>query len=392
MRFGVKIGGLVGAFALAALVLYALIRTPFLWMAGFGVLFALLVLAAVMLKGAGRSAATLAASLVFSLAVMEVLSYAFLVNTNSHKIRAGSFVTSRGFQPDLGFWVTDPGVYTASAVEPLSGTVNYDVRYTIDSHHLRTTQSAATGAGVAFLGCSVMFGEGVQDTETMPQVFADLTGRQFPVVNLGLVGYGLNQVLRMLETGLFDQVIGNRPRAFVLLTGPWHAARSACRPAWQSRSPRYQLAGQDVVYQGPCFGESAFILRTLLQKSNLWLGLIGPLLETASAEQDLGLYFALLEKIVQVAKERYHAPVIILYESSEPGLEPFDPQTRELRGLAARVKADVLDVSLPTPAVGPDPYRIPGDGHPTPLAHRLRTEWLVRFLTDHRSNLLQPRP
>jgi len=77
------------------------------------------------------------------------------------------------------------------------GKIVYDVTYTIDKHGRRVTPHANEQERdffVALLGDSYVFGEGVEDSETLPSYMAKQTEKsQF--YNMGFHGYGPNSLL-----------------------------------------------------------------------------------------------------------------------------------------------------------------------------------------------------
>lgn len=70
-----------------------------------------------------------------------------------------------------------------------------------------TPDSNPDGETVLFMGDSFMFGDGLPDSETVPQLFAAKTGRRFHVVNLGVSADGPHQALRQIEKGVVDRSI-----------------------------------------------------------------------------------------------------------------------------------------------------------------------------------------
>ena len=51
-------------------------------------------------------------------------------------------------------------------------------------------------------------------------------------------GYGLHQALYNIEQGLTSQSLTG---INILLTAPWHALRSACKPAYAGGTPKYEI-------------------------------------------------------------------------------------------------------------------------------------------------------
>lgn len=99
--------------------------------------------------------------------------------------------------PVLGAQPSGPGKFPAYRAN--GDKVIYDVMYTIDQKRRRPTTSNPDGARIVNFGDSWTFGEGLNDAETLPQAFANLTGAA--VVNYGFEGAS------PAETGAFDQDI-----------------------------------------------------------------------------------------------------------------------------------------------------------------------------------------
>src|SRR5262249_9048133 len=130
----------------------------------------------------------------------------------------------------------------ARARELYDNKVLFDVTYTIDTNGLRLIPTAAPLAecGVAFSGDSLTFGWGLADTETMPNQFVAASAGLYRGYNLAQNGYGPHHMLRMLETGRFDRVVGDDTINLVIYQGiVEHVARVVGRNTWDPRGPRY---------------------------------------------------------------------------------------------------------------------------------------------------------
>ncbi|MGH9677151.1 MAG: SGNH/GDSL hydrolase family protein, partial [Candidatus Acidiferrum sp.] len=179
-----------------------------------------------LLRGKGRNGLVVLASLTFGLCVIEAVAI-LLEPKTSITITKGWSVR----RPVIGWGPEHAGRFHAERRDP-TGAVIYFADYTIDANLLRQTTSGEKGPAIVFFGDSYTFGDGVNDAETLPQAFADLLDRKERVLNLGFTGYGPQQFLRELETGLFDPLIGSRPRLFIFMTAAWHAERTACKASW----------------------------------------------------------------------------------------------------------------------------------------------------------------
>ena len=251
----------------------------------------------------------------------------------------------------------------------------YDVGYTISDRRVRVTRGNPDGDTWLFMGCSVMFGEGVNDDETLPAFFSGDLGYQANVVNLGFHGYGPHQMLRSLELDL--------PRPFVhgavlqvVYEGVWsHARRAAGRVMWDPYGPSYALSEDGVVYAGPFHGRLAGFLIEVLAKSQVFRFVLNSTLYRVRVSgEDVERYVRILERSAQLSRERYGADFLVVFwdESEGPGQQIM----QRLRKTSLRI----LPLSDVIPRSEWHALTYPGDGHPRPefnrrlaaaLAHRL---------------------
>lgn len=238
---------IVAGLLIAARLLRALVSPEWVRVVRIGLLASLAVYAAVLVPRL-RNIATTVASVLLCLAAVEAYAVSQMPTTGG--IWAQGLMSAR---PVLGWGPAHPGVFRHASIHR-SGRVIFDVDYTIDEHLNRKVVSAPDGPAIAFFGDSFTFGFGLPDADTLPQAFADLTGRRIRVLNFGMIAYGPHQFLRALETGLYDELL-HPSRLFVFETAAWSAQRSACkfrnRPP-QSPEPRYRLVDGAPKFAGTC--------------------------------------------------------------------------------------------------------------------------------------------
>jgi hypothetical protein len=330
----------------------------------------------VALRGAWRDVATLIAATIFGLAAIEL---ACAVTEPDQPVYPRGFSISR---PILGWGPSARGVYHSRRMGA-GGTVIYDVDYTIGKNLLRPTQSGSAGPSVAFFGDSMTFGQGLPDSETLPQIYADLTSRKVRVLNFGFPGYGPQQFLRSIETGLFDPLLGDT-KTFVFETAAWHAERAACRAGFVTRAPRYELRDDKPVFVGACAQGLDRVLRDIFISGALYQRFVRPLVSAASAA-DVDIYVAELERCAELVKEKYGGHLVVIYIGGNDAYlakSGFTDASIEKRLRQAGV--DVVDATLAPKNFPPGTLlTIPGDGHPTAIANRAR----AALLKSHLENL-----
>lgn len=341
-----------------------------------------------LLRGKLRDLMIVVASIAFGLSLIEA-------GANVLEPRQLFFATNGWSvpRPIIGWGPEHAGRFHAEKDDPATGAPIYSVEYTIDSNLLRETRSCQSGSTIAFFGCSFMFGDGVNDAETLPQDFADLLDRKQRVLNLAFSGYGPQQFLLELQTGVFDGVIGPQPKLFVFMTAAWHVERTACKPFWGRFSPHYMLENDQIVFKGPCSEGMSLALREWLEATAMYRVVIAPFRHKISHD-DVELYLRILLAAVNLAKEKYGVPTLIAYLKGTYSQAPEGA----LRGtgfdddaIIKRLRdggAIVIDASLLKEQADGAKISLPHDGHPTALANRLRASMIKDYIDQHLRGVL----
>jgi len=270
----------------------------------------------------------------------------------------------------VGWGPGQPGVYRARKLDGRSGSVIYDVGYTIDADRNRQVISVPTGPTVAFFGDSMTFGQGLPDADTLPQAFADATGYRWRVLNLAFPGYGPQQFLRALETDIFRDLL-TEPRLFVFLTAPWHAERSSCLSDFVTDGPRYVMVDGMPRYEGTCRGHWPVRLRRLWTRTAMYGVFFEPVFG-AARPVDIDLFVGILVRAGQLAREKYGVPTLILYWPDEAYARRAGVTDAQIMGRLREGGLVVIDALLDPRDFPGQELQIPGDGHPTGVANRAR--------------------
>ena len=89
----------------------------------------------------------------------------------------------------------------------------------------------------------MIFGEGLSDAETLPSQFATRLREPAHVVNLCVLGYAPNHLVRALENGLYDAHATGKVDAVLTWIIPSHLPRVTGDESWLASSPRYAFDG-----------------------------------------------------------------------------------------------------------------------------------------------------
>ena len=204
---------------------------------------------------------------------------------------------------------------------------------------------------------------GLNDAETLPQVFADLLGRKQRVLNLAFPAYGPQQFLAEMQTGRFDGVIGAQPRLFIFMTAaPWHAARTACKPFWRRHVPRYALENGQLAIEGRLLRWLEPVVAGMAREHGFLSFVHRALSSIRATHEDVDLYIRILVAAVNLAKEKYGVATLIPYIPAGGYLKGTGFSDDEIVQRLRDGGAIVMDVSLATEDAAGAKISIRGDG------------------------------
>ena len=182
----------------------------------------------------------------------------------------------------------------------------YDVTYSIDEDGLRRSFAAATepcDAAVLFFGCSMTFGEGLEDEETIPYLAGKISNRK--TYNFGFHGYGPHQMLSAIEHGVVDGAVRCRPRYAIFQTEFSHVSRAAGKKWWGSHGPHYVLSPAGASVHDGRFDDHKcrMILRRLFQKSAVYQRFFREC--DPACEKDLKTYLAIILSAKEALQDKF---------------------------------------------------------------------------------------
>ncbi|MBX3499116.1 MAG: hypothetical protein KF889_06695 [Alphaproteobacteria bacterium] len=260
----------------------------------------------------------------------------------------------------------------------------YDARYTIDARGQRVTpDSNPDGETVLFMGDSFMFGDGLPDTATVPQLFAVSSGRRFHVINLGVSAYGPHQVLRQIEERVVDRAIAGRGkvRGAVLYFNDDQLPRAAGDKAqewWWRVAPQYERTADGLRLVGTAaevWDRRGSVERAVAEAVKG--STIAPhVRRIVRVYPQLKLSEAIVGRIRQLMRERYGVELTVIYWSKDPSR--FYPTT--ISWMIERTGAQLLFIPdlMPPAGLTLETALIPEDGHPNQRLNQAIADALAR--------------
>lgn len=334
----------------------------------------------VLLSGNGwRTGSLLAAALSLGLVLVDVVAGVFTTRAAGEGlVQVHEPADWTVNDPELGYAARPNTIVKATAT--FAGQPIYRVIYTIDADGARTTPMAPAGADTyLFLGDSFVFGEGLDDNQTLAAQFARESGFRARTVNLAFSGYAANHLVRAFETGRYDRYRDGKVKAVVTWIIPDHLRRVTGDAGWLAHAPRYELpegARDGVPRHTGTFSQHRWShpLDGLLHVAGEQLAFIKAIGAAQREQRQADLLVALMLRLQALARERLGAPVFALYAGT---------RTPVMAGVLERLRRggiEVMEAVEVTAAVPPDKLVIPHDGHPTALQTGLLAAEMIRRL------------
>ncbi|MBN9538112.1 MAG: hypothetical protein BGN99_33220 [Alphaproteobacteria bacterium 65-37] len=319
-----------------------------------------------------RTAALVVAALAISLAVLDAFA-GFLSPTPMGRglVRTTDPKWWPPPDPILGFRPQPDTRVIATAT--FGGEPVYRTTYHFDATAARVTPSAEAGADTyLFLGDSFTFGQGLADTEALAAQFTKLNGLKVQGVNLGVPGYAPNHLIRAFEAGLLDRYKDRNVKAVVTWIIPAQLARTTGDGGWLGSSPRYVLENGALRWTGT-FTEYRWRnpiagAKYLLGEQFAFIQAIGM---RQRQEEQSELFVAMMAKLQALAREKFNAPLLIIYSWPDEQSQPEEGDSRVAHSLLLSTLQQVRKLGTPmvrvdalTTGMESAKIMIPHDGHP----------------------------
>jgi hypothetical protein len=322
-----------------------------------------------------RAVLTVLVSVVLSLALAEFV-LGFLQRGESARtyFDSNSDVPRRYWHhTDIGS-VPRPGVHTARKLTS-TGELVYDVRYSIGDDGFRVTPGAGVpGAGrVNVFGCSMVFGEGLNDRDTLPAQLKQKLG-DVPLKDFSIQASGMHQVLAILESR--SDTSG---KVNFVMTAPWHAERSACVPPYALGSPSYRLRPDGTVQRaGMCGAFDYYPLARALSVSRVYNLIKDAVQAGRGQDRQIDLYLALIQEIARQSGSRHQDLIVGFMKARDDWYTGSYTNDRILDRLKS-MNVQVIDVTLSDrfETLAPQYMLHELDEHPTALANEKRVALIL---------------
>ncbi len=224
-----------------------------------------------------------------------------------------------------------------------------------------------------------MYGEGVNDHETMPYQVGLMSHGQYKVYNFGIHGHGPQLMLALIESGKVNSTVEEPPDfAIYQALYPAHVYRVAGLRHWVRRGPKYVLDSDGNALLSGRFSDDDLNLpfwltiQRQINKSAFGRLILNYTRPIGSDDEDL--FVAVVARAAQLLKQinptiEFH---ILMWGSPPVGV------VSRLEG--ANISIHSVDSILQDNDITDSATKIELDGHPTALTHALFADYVVRSI------------
>ena len=263
---------------------------------------------------------------------------------------------------ELGYALNPGARVTAS--RKWSDSTLFHGTYTITDAGVRRTRGNPLGDTWLFIGCSLTFGEGVEDDETLPARFSEQLGWKANVVNLGTSGYGAHHLLRLFETGRLGGA-GPPVKHVIYQAIPHHVTRAVGRARWDLDGPSYRISGDSIRFAGPFHGSAGIRAIHILRKSDLGRLLDRHYRAMEPSDAEIDHYVRIVKKIAELSEKKLGARFSIVYWDDDG-----NSTTKRIFDRLVSTGLPVIRTTSLMTRRELDSLRLPHDNHPSPEAYR----------------------
>ncbi len=194
----------------------------------------------------------------------------------------------------LNFKVLKPNT-EVSAIKKIDDNVVYDVVYTSDKSSFRQTKGNIKANTYIFMGCSYMFGVGVNDNETIPYYFSQLSDFKYNVINAAFPSTATYISYALLDSNKLIECVDTKIEYIIYEFFSDHIYRN--------------LVGSNIVYKI----DAGNLVK--VEKGEPIEIFTNKILQSKYKEKGLNLTIKLLEEMNKLAAEKYNSKfLVVLYE------------------------------------------------------------------------------
>ncbi|MFY0594212.1 hypothetical protein [Roseivirga sp.] len=338
-----------------------------------------------------KSKSGFAKHLLFNLSAIFIAVFIFeLTLTIRNKPQSYIDYSNRYYtaNPELGYGVSDSSFSIRATKRWIKSDKEiYSANYSFANGRRVTPGSDTTSQQYSiFLGGSFTFGEGLNDTETLPYYYNQLYPQKRNIINYGFHGYGTHQVYTIVKNQIANDTTLEKAEnvdVYYWFIDP-HILRANGYSSWDQNSPKYIMENGILKTSGSF--KRAKESRVLVEKlfdfvwtnSNIYQRIKSRL---STRKEEVSLFLTLVKETDLILKEKGFRFTVLIHNQQKQDPLFGKHYTEITEKIVSYLKEQdipfiVIDKSVSKGKNITDLLFIPGDGHPTGEFNKRLAEYL----------------
>lgn len=293
-----------------------------------------------------------------AISAMPVVKYSKLEDLKTSKIRQ---VNMLNINDKMFFDVNQP-------VNKTGADIVFDTVLSVYSNGFRYTKgNIDSDEAYVFLGCSNIFGHGVNDNETLPYYFSQFYDFSKNVINCGQGGRGINTAINILQSNVLDSFItkDTKIKYFVYSMLDFHINRNFKIASYESANDNFVSENGEFKRVPQPFGIVKVVFARSFIFNKVFLNMI---------EEHNGIYYQdymlkSLNKLNDIVEKKYKSKLIVM---TWPKIN---------QDFMDKLKKTKLNLILLPDSLNDKEYIILNDGHPNAKANKKISDILINHIS-----------
>ncbi len=306
---------------------------------------------------------------------------------NNNASFSGSFYDTAlvsGKKVGVGYGPKADTSFQVTATRKNNDSTIYEVKYSLkEGRRTIPNNNDSSKKSLYFLGGSHVFGDGLNDDQTLPYFINAHANNKYNISNYGFSGYGTHQALKLVETSILNQenIKTSSQSCAIYSFIPAHFRRAAGHVIWDPNGPLYEFENNELLFKGS-FNENRLVkdnyvtkrVKTIWENSYLFKSIFSPNVK----EKDVIRVSEMINVMNVRLKEQNIRFIVVL------GRTDFENEhEQKLHKELNNHQIEHYFVSSIIPNFNEPDYTIVGDGHPNEKYNSA----LAQFIVDKLSKL-----
>ena len=286
--------------------------------------------------------------------------------------------TVTGEKQFLGYGPKEDTTFQVSLIKKENESLIFDVTYSFKNGLRTVSNNDTSNYHISLLGGSHIFGEGLNDNQTIAYYLNYFSDKSYNISNYGFNGYGTHQALNSIERSKEEDSVV----IYYFITE--HINRAAGKSIWDKNGPCYEFKNNKLIYTGS-FNQSKLFQENYISKriNIIWENshIYKTFFANRYSEKNIFRVKEMIKKMNVISKDSNTRFIVLIKKETTIGLTKklekylFDPLKN------SNIECYFTNEIIKNLDTNPSDYRILGDGHPNENHNKKIAEFLYNKIS-----------